>query len=249
MISSSEYLVAQKAFWDVHERLARFGRVDTLSTSEIEYEARAERDFARVFAGLEHRIEAQSTVLEIGCGVGRLLSRLLAYTTPKLVIGLDISAGMIEQARNALGPREDLILLTNSGADLQMIANESVDLAFCNDVFIHVHDIGVIRQYLDETRRVLKPSGVFRFNVRRMQLARMFSNTPGGLLAKLSYSMGFRSPLRRSENPVAGFDGLHYRARDMTRMVRSSGFKIARLAVHEGEGADGERYWCTCQRK
>jgi SAM-dependent methyltransferase len=228
MISSSEYLVAQKAFWDVHERLARFGRVDTLSTSEIEYEARAERDFARVFAGLEHRIDAQST---------------------KLVIGLDISAGMIEQARNALGPREDLILLTNSGADLQMIANESVDLAFCNDVFIHVHDIGVIRQYLDETRRVLKPSGVFRFNVRRMQLARMFSNTPGGLLAKLSYSMGFRSPLRRSENPVAGFDGLHYRARDMTRMVRSSGFKIARLAVHEGEGADGERYWCTCQRK
>jgi ubiquinone/menaquinone biosynthesis C-methylase UbiE len=247
-ISEDSYLGAQKAFWDTNEETSRLGRVDTISRTCSEYEERADRDSAIVFAGLEACIDADSRILEIGCGVGRLLSRLLARTAPKLVIGVDISAGMIAHARNALGTREDVLLATNSGQDLEMIASESIDIAFCNDVFIHVHDIDVMRRYLSEVRRVLKPSGVFRFNVRRMVLSTMFSNSPGGLLAKVSYAIGLRSPLKKAKNPVAGFSGLQYRERDMTRLIKEAGLEITTLFAEGSNGHQDGRIWCTCRR-
>jgi SAM-dependent methyltransferase len=242
MIASRDYLDAQKASWDVDERLARLGRVDTVSKNEAEYEERANQDFELVFRGLDHCIGSESTILEIGCGVGRLLSRLLARKTPKLVIGVDISAGMIAHARNALGERDDLILMVNSGADLSLISTQSIDLVVCNDVFIHIHDIDVIRNYLAECKRILKPSGVLRFNVRQMLIGKMFANTPGGLLAKISYATGIRSSLKKSGHPIPGFDGLQFRKHDIRRLLRD-----AELIGQVDERDDGGRLWCTCR--
>src|SRR5258708_2264928 len=111
----SKYLVEQKAFWNVDEATLRLGRVDTISRSEREYEERADRDFAKVFSGVAERIDSDTTILEIGCGVGRLLTRLLQHTAPKLVIGVDISEAMIAHARTALGTRNNVLLTTNSG--------------------------------------------------------------------------------------------------------------------------------------
>ena len=93
-----------------------------------------------------------------------------------------------------LAPRDNLTLAVNSGTDLTMIPDRSVEFACSYAVFIHIHDIAVVRRYLNEVQRILKPSGFFKFNVRRMDVANMFSNSPGGLVAKVLYLIGAAVP-------------------------------------------------------
>lgn len=102
------YLQKQKHFWNVDEQTAKFGRVDTISQTEAEYNRAADEAFETIFSDV--RIDSNSTILEIGCGVGRLLSRLLSRTNPGNVIGIDISDSMIQYARDALGARDNLKL-------------------------------------------------------------------------------------------------------------------------------------------
>lgn len=248
MAFDDTYLQEQKKFWDVDEQTSRFGRVDTVSRTEDEYNRLADRDFQLIFSDV--RITPNSTILEIGCGVGRLLIRLLSRTDPGAVIGVDISEGMIRHARDALGTKENLTLAVNSGADLSMVPDRSVDFAYSNDVFIHIHDVTVVSRYLREIQRVLKPTGLFKFNVRRMDLGKMFSNSPGGLLAKLSYVIGAQSPIKRmSGRPISGFSGIQYRERDLRRLVENARMEVIDLIhIQEESGPDKHgRIWCTCR--
>jgi hypothetical protein len=155
---------------------------------------------------------------------------------------------MIRYARDALGVRDNLILAVNSGADLSIIPDGSIDFAYSNDVFIHIHDAEVVKSYFSEVKRVLKPTGFFKFNVRRMELAKMFSNSPGGLLAKAMHIIGVCSPISARGQPSAGFSGIQYRERDLRRLVRAAGMEIAAVAeIREGAGSDMHgRIWCTC---
>jgi ubiquinone/menaquinone biosynthesis C-methylase UbiE len=234
-----EYLIEQKRFWNVDEETSKFGRVDTISSNELEYNRRAQEDFETIFSGIQ--IEPTSTILEIGCGIGRLLALLVAQTRSGRVIGVDISEGMIQQARAALGERDNLTLEVNSGADLSMIPDRSIDFIYSKDVFIHIHGIGIVKSYLTEVERVLRPSGSFRFNVRLMDTATMFSNSPGGLWAKVAYSIGVLSPIRSDAGPpIPGFDGLQYRERDLRQLATAAGLEITTF-VRGGE------IWCTCR--
>jgi ubiquinone/menaquinone biosynthesis C-methylase UbiE len=236
------YLQAQKTFWNVDESTARFGRVDTVSRSEAEYDRLAERDVTLVLQGINP--QQDWIILEIGCGVGRLLRRIVPRLRPAKAIGVDISENMIRYARTALEHLKDVELLSNSGADLSMISESSINFVYSNDVFIHIHDPEVVRSYFREVSRVLKPGGgVFRFNIRRMEIKSAFANSPGGLLAKFGYMSGMLSPLSRVE-PQPGFSGIHYRKRDVQQLVRA-----ARLWLTSIERLDGpyeQKFWCTC---
>jgi ubiquinone/menaquinone biosynthesis C-methylase UbiE len=238
-IEHRDYLEAQKRFWTVDEDKARLERVDTDSKSLVEYEVRADADFARITSDVV--IAPGAHVIEIGCGVGRLLSRFLAQYELGALTGLDISGGMIEQAERNLGQRPNLKLVVNSGADLTAIPEGSADFIYAKDVFIHIHDVAVVRSYLREIRRVLKPSGVFRFNVRRMDLWTMFSHSPGGWLARLSYMAGINSPIRQRTGELkAGFDGIQYRERDLRQLATAAHLKMSTV-VYLGH------IWCTCR--
>jgi hypothetical protein len=57
---------------------------------------------------------------------------------------------MIDLSQKNLPRDSRLHLFVNSGADLLMIDNNSVDFCYANDVFIHIADIGVITSYLAE---------------------------------------------------------------------------------------------------
>jgi SAM-dependent methyltransferase len=241
-----QYLDIQKGFWNVDEHTARFGRIDTVSRSEEDYERLADRDFGLVLIGI--RIQPTWTCLEIGCGVGRILQRLVQGVAPSKVIGVDISENMIRYARRSLpdGPNSKIELHVNSGADLRMVESASVDFAYSNDVFIHIADSDVVLAYLSEAYRVLKVGGLFRFNVKRLVLRRMFSNSLGGLVAKASYATRLRSPIGRYTPGQEGFSGHHYRKSDLHKLLRRSGLCTAVISEFDsiGEG----KLWCTCQK-
>jgi ubiquinone/menaquinone biosynthesis C-methylase UbiE len=107
--------------------------------------------------------DANWRVLEIGCGPGRLLAPLAERF--REVIGVDFSQDMINYATRRLSAFTNIILQKNDGATLPF-QDQSVDLVLSVIAFQHM-SLVAIRSYFSETFRVLKPSGLFRFQTRR----------------------------------------------------------------------------------
>ena len=89
-------------------------------------------------------------VLEIGCGVGRLMKP--GYT------GVDISRKMLAIAKKR---KPDCTFILGNGREIPA-HNGSFQSAYCVLVFQHLPEEGV-KAYLKEAHRVLKRGGVFRF--------------------------------------------------------------------------------------
>ena len=94
-------------------------------------------------------------VLEIGCGSGRI-TRALAETFGE-VFAVDISGEMIRQARETLRDIPNAHVFQNSGSDLRVLGDINVDFAFSYIVFQHIPDRSVIRSYVREVHRLLRP--------------------------------------------------------------------------------------------
>jgi len=96
-------------------------------------------------------------VVEIGCGIGRMM-RFLAPRCGEIV-GVDISANMIAQGREALAGAPNVRWLQTNGASLAGLDDASVDFLYSLLVLIHVDRRSAFR-YLEEIRRVLPPRGL-----------------------------------------------------------------------------------------
>jgi SAM-dependent methyltransferase len=101
-------------------------------------------------------------VLEIGCGVGRLFSGLSKRFAE--VSGIDVSPTMV-----AIGKEHcpvDATWVVGDGCSLSGIEDRSVDHVLSFEVLQHVPRQCVIASYLAETRRVLRPGGIFQLQMR-----------------------------------------------------------------------------------
>src|SRR5438552_7389266 len=97
--------------------------------------------------------------LEIGCGPGRLMKSLSGRFGE--IHGVDVSDEMIRIARDRLRNIPNARVYTNNGASLAQFGDESLDFVYSYAVFQHIPSRDVIGEYIRETRRVLKPGGVF----------------------------------------------------------------------------------------
>ena len=105
----------------------------------------------------------QMTVLEIGCGSGRI-TRALAEVFGQ-VYAVDISGEMIRQARETLRDTPNAQVFQNSGSDLRALGEIEADFAFSYIVFQHIPSREVIYSYTREVARLLRPGGLFKFQV------------------------------------------------------------------------------------
>ncbi len=106
--------------------------------------------------------EAMS-VLEIGCGAGRV-TRALAGVFGE-VHAVDVSGEMVAQARKGLSGRPNAQVYRNNGADLAVLGAREFDFAFSTCVFHHIGSLEVIETYVREVHRLLRPGGLFKFEV------------------------------------------------------------------------------------
>jgi SAM-dependent methyltransferase len=102
--------------------------------------------------------------LEVGCGPGRLLLPMSRHVDE--IHGVDISEEMISLAARRLQDVPHAHVQVNSGYDLAGFPDDHFSLVYSYIVYQHIPSREIILQYLLETRRVLRPGGVTRFQVR-----------------------------------------------------------------------------------
>ena len=126
------------------------------------------------------------TVLEIGCGTGRITRALARFFGQ--VYAVDISAEMVRQARHALAGYRNVHILQNNGVDLSVLnrcrwwqrcglLNLRVDFAFSYIVFQHIPSREIIESYVREVGRFLRPGRLFKFQVQGAPIAQENLNT------------------------------------------------------------------------
>ena len=94
-------------------------------------------------------------ILEIAPGYGRITQFLSVLASELLVV--DLNENCIKKTKEKLG-HHVLGYFVNNGNDLPKIRDNSQDLVFSFDSFVHIHK-NVIDDYLNEIYRVLKPGG------------------------------------------------------------------------------------------
>lgn len=104
---------------------------------------------------------ASHTVVEIGCGVGRL-TRAISREVGR-VVAIDVSEKMISIAQEVLLPNVDFVL--GDGASLAGVADASADMVLAYCVYQHLPSNRALGGYLSEMIRVAKPGAVVAFTL------------------------------------------------------------------------------------
>lgn len=151
-----------RADWDRRAREnAPFYVCTTSADSPISFEASGERDLeTHVLDGLP--VAPDWCVVEIGCGVGRLvkpLSRRVAR-----VVGVDLSEEMLRRAREYCAGLPNVELHRTDGR-LEFLPDGAFDFVFSHIVFQHVPRKAYVESYFRDAFRVLVPGGIFRVQV------------------------------------------------------------------------------------
>jgi ubiquinone/menaquinone biosynthesis C-methylase UbiE len=131
-----------------------------------------------------------NTVLDVGCGTGRLLRKARKYWPETQLIGVDPADGMIENARR-LTPDAKFYV---SQAESLPLPDESVNLAFSTASFHHWQDP---EKGLSEIKRVLQVGGLlfladFWLPLGLSKLIRYFQTNDPSAIRETFRRVGFR---------------------------------------------------------
>ncbi len=112
-------------------------------------------------------LRGDETVLDAGCGSGRVTRLLLERLPHGRVVAVDSAPSMVEHAREALDPERTTVFQANL---TELVLDEPVDAAFSNAVFHWIEDHDALFARLFEA---LRPGGLLvaqcggKGNVRR----------------------------------------------------------------------------------
>jgi SAM-dependent methyltransferase len=169
---ASQTARAMAAFWDAKAREnAMFyihSVLDYADTDAEAFWASGRDNLDTTLALFDRHIAPTDDVVEIGCGIGRL-TRPLAERA-RSVVGIDVSAEMIERGRGALADLDNVTLLVGSGADLSGIPDASASVVYSFIVFQHIPDPAITCRYIADMGRVLRPGGWALFQVSDLPL-------------------------------------------------------------------------------
>lgn len=127
----------------LHARYASLGRA-ALDSGELK------RDLE--LTGLQW---AGSRVVDLGAGPGQW-DVALASAGAETIVWIDLSALMLDEARNLHAERGVAVLYAQARLEAVPIASSSIDICICHKVLYHASDE---RTVLEEVHRVLRPGG------------------------------------------------------------------------------------------
>jgi len=151
----------ENAQYYVQNATTEWDRREFFRSGEINVANEVMTDMVSICGGERSPLDLR--MLEIGCGVGRMtrmLARIFGHVT-----GVDVSEEMIRQARQNTADLDNVDLITGDGCTLPGVPDSCCDFAFSFIVFQHIPSYDVIASYCKEVYRVLKPGGLFKFQV------------------------------------------------------------------------------------
>ena len=181
------------------------------------WEDSIEESLSQILHGVQ--LAPDWSVLEIGAGVGRLL-RPLSEKVAK-AYGVDISPAMVEFASEYLRCCPDTRVFLNDGRSLSMFESETFDFCYSMICFQHIPDVGIVKDYLREIARVLKPDGLVRVQVRR-ELSVRRRITRAIRFCNPSHLRGTGSRRWCGDREI-GFEGNRYTRKSLQRILRKAG--------------------------
>ena len=113
---------------------------------------------------IENKETSKMNILEIGCGIGRILipmRKIFGNAT-----GIDISSEMVQLGQKYVSDIPNCNIVENNGTDLAEFSDNSFDFCYSFIVFQHIPEKQIVENYIKEVSRILKPSCLFRFQVR-----------------------------------------------------------------------------------
>ena len=113
---------------------------------------------------IKNKEPSKMKILEIGCGIGRILIPMSKIFGE--VIGIDVSSEMVQLGQKYIANLPNCKILENNGVDLSLFPDNYFDFCYSFIVFQHIPDKIIVENYIREVSRVLKPQGIFRFQVR-----------------------------------------------------------------------------------
>lgn len=158
-----------KRFWNsaARENAAWYIATGFTSESAAFFESgAAEVDAFLAFAGVS--LGPGDTVLEIGCGAGRM-TRRLAELAGK-VVATDVSAEMLSRAAANLPGRDAVTFLEVSGEGDLPVPDGAVSAVFSYITMQHVPTVRAQELYFAEALRVVQPGGWVLIQFRRAGL-------------------------------------------------------------------------------
>jgi len=106
-------------------------------------------------------VTRETALLDIGCGIGRLLVALAPEI--RSATGIDVSAEMVKAARRRCAPYPNVTVIKGDGRGLGQLDDEAFDVAVAVDSFPYLRQSGcaLVERFFAESARVLKPGGQF----------------------------------------------------------------------------------------
>lgn len=101
--------------------------------------------------------------LDFGCGVGRLTRAMAGHFVQ--CRGIDISRTMVQQARRLNADKPQCRFAVNTRPDLGRLPAGAFDFIYSNIVLQHVPDKAIIRRYIGDFLRILRPGGLLVFQL------------------------------------------------------------------------------------
>jgi SAM-dependent methyltransferase len=221
-----------QVFWDERAREDAYFFVDNRRAYQDpaleNFWAEGERDLDRILGMFGLSVEPTDTVLDIGCGVGRLTRPLASRASH--AYGIDISAEMLERAQRHHADLRNVEWLHGDGRTLQPVSDTSIDVCVSHVVFQHIPDPQITMGYVREMGRVLKAGGWAVFQVSNSAAAHESQRGAKAHLGKLRSAIG-RAPAGQHDPAWLGSAVDLDELRDVGR---GSGLGVERVI---GEGA------------
>ena len=112
--------------------------------------------FRTLFDKMNH-----SAIVDLACGHGRHSWQMRDWDNDKIIV--DVNEENIDACKKRFSGIDRIRIYHNNGMDLSEIGDESQTSLFCYDAMVHFSHL-VVYQYLIETFRILKPSGMALFH-------------------------------------------------------------------------------------
>ncbi len=212
------------------------------------------QDYAALVAPVLERcgISASGDVMvELGCGAGRMTPNFASRY--RRVIALDLSAEMLQRARQIHSENQNILWLRVGGDNLAFLADHSADFMFSYLVLQHLPSEDLVFSYVQEMLRVLRPGGafLFQFNGSKKPTMNLRGRVAWGIVDAF-WSMNL-SALSRATASLLGLDpsaagkswrGAAIEAKRIASFVQSAGGE-----VREMPGEDTSMAWCCGVKK